>query len=351
MSQLTVGKTYTTAGIAASSPNAKLKVDVISQRWEKICARPIKEITKEPFINDARKVSIPVGSGSSTSLKTFNRIPTATQPLEEGVTPKGQGYSVDGFSISVAEYGSWIAFTNQTDVTTSYGTITTEAMRELRRSAEESKAKIVRDTLVAQGSEFFANGKTNKGSLVAGDIATIVDLFSIRTSIIRNGGRLFGNTIKVVADFEVNTNLVLYDPVVSAYMNFGNTNEMLSSGEVSNLMGIQFLFQHFGNESDVTMIEHSTSGARITPIIVYAKDSFVIAQQKGGLGIQMIYKALGSSGTDDPLNQRGTFGWYIGNFGAKVKTPRHIVIYWVSIDIDTSKQVAPATQNVFNYGN
>lgn len=339
---LDTNSTYTTGNIinnSTTSAQAVLQISRIEKQWMDICGRDLKDIMKEPFIADAKKVSIPSGSGNTTSLKSMNRIPTSTNPLEEGVTPKGQAYSFDAVSISVAEYGSFTAGTNQTDIVTSFGTLTTEIMKALKLSAEESKAKIVRDTIIAQGSEFYAGGKTSKEELAVGDIPTVVDLFTIRRLIIRNNGKLFsGNSVKVVADGEVSDILLMFDQVFAAYMEFGNTNELIKNSQVVNILGLHFVFLEYGNESDVTVNEYSeptASGAvasRISPIIIYSKKSFAIAEQKGGMGINLIFKPVGSSGTYDPLNQRWTLGWYIGNFGVKVIRPRHVYVYWAAIE-------------------
>ncbi len=121
-----------------------------------------------------------------------------------------------------------------------------------------------------------------------------------------------------------------------------------SNGEVIDIMGLHMVFLQYGYESDVTMIEHSTSGAKITPIVIYGQESFVIAEQKGGLGIKMIFKPTGSSGTFDPLNQRWTLGWYIGNFGVKVKNARHVYAYWASLDQVAGTEIAVSNVKVTN---
>ena len=44
-----------------------------------------------------------------------------------------------------------------------------------------------------------------------------------------------------------------------------------------------------------------------------------------GSGAEIIVKDSGSSGTEDPLNQRSTIGWKIPMFGAQVVIPEYIV--------------------------
>lgn len=61
--------------------------------------------------------------------------------------------------------------------------------------------------------------------------------------------------------------------------------------------------------------------------IIYGQDAFGMVKLggKGKPNIQIIVKQLGSSGTDDPLNQRGTIGWKVPFFACAVLQDDFIV--------------------------
>lgn len=64
----------------------------------------------------------------------------------------------------------------------------------------------------------------------------------------------------------------------------------------------------------------ATSGDEVHATLIYGKDAYGIVQL-GGRGtpnIQTIVKAPGSSGSDDPLNQRGTIAWKVKHFCAAI---------------------------------
>jgi N4-gp56 family major capsid protein len=71
----------------------------------------------------------------------------------------------------------------------------------------------------------------------------------------------------------------------------------------------------------------ATSGDEVHATLIYGKDAYGIVQL-GGRGtpnIQTIVKAPGSSGSDDPLNQRGTIAWQVKHFCAAILQDDFIV--------------------------
>ncbi|MEG0767198.1 MAG: N4-gp56 family major capsid protein, partial [Clostridia bacterium] len=65
----------------------------------------------------------------------------------------------------------------------------------------------------------------------------------------------------------------------------------------------------------ITPTGGGASGAKVASTLVYGKHAFGCVQLDGtGKNIQTIIKPHGSSGTEDPLNQRGTIGWKVNGF-------------------------------------
>jgi hypothetical protein len=64
----------------------------------------------------------------------------------------------------------------------------------------------------------------------------------------------------------------------------------------------------------------ATSGDEVHATLIYGKDAYGIVQLggKGTPNIQTIVKSPGSSGSDDPLNQRGTIAWKVPFFACAV---------------------------------
>ncbi len=64
----------------------------------------------------------------------------------------------------------------------------------------------------------------------------------------------------------------------------------------------------------------SSNGDEVHASIIYGQNAFGLVKLggKGKPNIQIIVKPLGSSGSDDPLNQRGTIAWKVPHFACAV---------------------------------
>lgn len=71
----------------------------------------------------------------------------------------------------------------------------------------------------------------------------------------------------------------------------------------------------------------SSNGDEVHASIIYGQDAFGMVKLggKGNPNIQIIVKPLGSSGSDDPLNQRGTIAWKVPFFACAVLQDDFIV--------------------------
>lgn len=71
----------------------------------------------------------------------------------------------------------------------------------------------------------------------------------------------------------------------------------------------------------------ASSGDEVHATIIYGQDAFGMVSLGGGgkPNIQIIVKPLGSSGSDDPLNQRGTIAWKVPFFACAVLQDDFIV--------------------------
>jgi len=64
----------------------------------------------------------------------------------------------------------------------------------------------------------------------------------------------------------------------------------------------------------------ATSGAEVHATIIYGQHAFGMVKLggKGKPNVNIIVKPLGSSGSEDPLNQRGSIGWKVPHFACAV---------------------------------
>lgn len=69
----------------------------------------------------------------------------------------------------------------------------------------------------------------------------------------------------------------------------------------------------------------TTDDSDVHGTIVYGQDFAGGISLTGGKNVKMIAKGLGSSGTDDPLDQRATLGWKIKGYNATILEDAYIV--------------------------
>lgn len=67
------------------------------------------------------------------------------------------------------------------------------------------------------------------------------------------------------------------------------------------------------------------SGATVYSTLIYGADAFGSVELAGGGNVEIIVKEAGSSGSEDPLNQRGTIAWKVKGFTSVILQDDFIV--------------------------
>lgn len=81
----------------------------------------------------------------------------------------------------------------------------------------------------------------------------------------------------------------------------------------------------YGSGDTIKPIAANSTLDEVHGTIVYGQDYAGSVSLVGGKNVSMIAKGLGSSGTEDPLNQRGTLGWKIKGYTATILEDAFIV--------------------------
>jgi N4-gp56 family major capsid protein len=305
-----------------------------------------------PFAKYAIEKTLPRNFGDTINWRRFNRLAYQTPAdvlLEEGVSPDGQTVSGSERIAVIQQYGAVMFFTDVLDLI-QLDRIRQEYTVELGYQAKEVLDRIVRDVLVAEGSVYYAGGvATTTALLAATPVVPLIDDFRKITLGMKrefvNGVR--GTQGKYVALIAPEVMFKLFDDDrTQTYMDFGNTNAMFKDGMIIDMFGIRF--EEVIDAPKVT-VEVSNVDVEVYDSIVLGEEAYAVTKLEGA-GIRVITKGLGSSGTNDPLDQRQSIGWKISGFGAAVLNPLAVVNYWsvpdsefLYGDFDTA-QTQPATQ-------
>jgi len=130
------------------------------------------------------------------------------------------------------------------------------------------------------------------------------------------------------------TGKLVYVQYSSTYKTLMCIERIYPSG-TANQTKVQFRWQPASSVTDNWTTSNTckivpTGGGNSVPVhasIIYGQDAFGMVKLggKGKPNIQIIVKPLGSSGSDDPLNQRGTIAWKVPFFACAVLQDDFIV--------------------------
>lgn len=299
------------AGATSTKPNAFYDKILLETRRQKT------------FYHDklAQKRPMPKKSGDTINFRRFGKLSANTTPLVEGVTPDGKAASLTAISASTKQYGDYMLFTDLVDVTVVDDTLKHYTL-ELGYQANETLDILTRDTLLT-GSVFRPAGKATDAALAADNKPTINDFRAIVLSMKMNhiAPALNGKYVAFVSPAVMQD--LIEDPQVQRLMQFGNTNQPIMDSEIVDIHGIKFI------EAINTKIDAGVgvAGVNVHSSVVLGKEAYGVTTIQGEGDITTIVKALGSSGTEDALNQRQSIGWKVNAFTAVLLDPLAAVRY------------------------
>ena len=240
--------------------------------------------------NDAQKSVLPHNSGTTVNWRKFNALDVSITPLSEGVTPDGKSLSVTAITGEAQEYGDFVKITNRL---AKLGI--DKAMSEAAVLCGEQAAllvdKVVLSAMKEGATNFAASGK------MTSEIVRKIVLKLKQANARRFPDGYYHAIITPAQAFELmgETNSGWIDAA-----KYGSIRKLLK-GELGELHGVRFMES---TNADMAYI--------------YGADSYGVVDMEGGAGKpSIITKDFGSSGADDPLNQRASVGW-INLFVAKV---------------------------------
>jgi N4-gp56 family major capsid protein len=239
------------------------------------------------------------------------------------VTPAGDTISGSQVTAVIAQYGNVMYFTDIIDLQ-QLDRVRQEYTVELGYQAKETMDEIVRDTLVAEGSAYFAGGASGIEDMTdKEDDRVRVDDFrrivlGMKRGFIGGNRKAGGKYVALIAP-EIMYSL-FDDPKVRDYMDFGQTNGMFNDGMIVDMFGIRF-------EEVLNAPYYDTGTVIVHDSIVIGEEAYAITKLEGQ-SLKVITKGLGSAGVEDPLDQRQSIGWKMTGFATKVLNSEAVVNYW-----------------------
>ena len=327
-----------TDGVSNASYNGQAGVTIKPDAYYDMMLLKMLRQMEFHYAKYAIQKTLPKNYGDTINWRRFKKLEVASDLglLLEGQTPTGKtGISGEAITAVIQQYGEVMYFTDLVDLQ-QLDDVRREYTIELGYIAQETLDAIVRNTLVNEGSVYFAGGKTALAELDGGEDRPKIDDFR---KIVLGFKKDFvtgvrGAAGRYIALISPEVMYALFDDQrMLQYMSFGQTNAPLMDGVAIDMFGIRF--------EEVLNAPTITVGAlTLHDSIVLADEAYAITKLAGEGNVRVITKGLGSAGVEDPLDQRQSIGYKITGFSAKVLRPESVVNYWSNPGIEGSQIVA-----------
>ena len=238
--------------------------------------------------NDAQKSVLPHNSGTTVNWRKFTALGITKTELTEGVTPDGKALAVQTVTGTAKQYGDYVTIS---DLLAKAGI--DKAMSEAALLCGEQAALKIDSVVLAAMSE----GAT-----------PVVESTEFTSAVVKKA--VLKLKQKNARRFEDG----YYHAIISPEQAYSLMNEQnsgwidaakygsikkLLKGEIGELHGVRFMESTNVPKGDDSAVA-----------FIYGADYYGVVDMEGGAGKpSIITKDFGSSGTDDPLNQRASCGW------------------------------------------
>jgi len=224
-----------------------------------------------------QKRSIPRNSGKRVEFRRYELFkPDAnTLVLQEGVTPAGQSLAQSKIEAEVKQYGAYVEVSDLLDLT-SFDPVLTESTELLGEQMGTVVEWVTRDAMCAGTNVQYANGRTNRLSLVAGDKLTVTEIRKAVRSLKKAKARMFNATgegqsrkphfvciCSPDATYDLQSDALWQD--VSKYSDV----EQIYSGEIGRLFGVVFVESTEAKvftQSVLTAVASHTAGSAVVTL-------------------------------------------------------------------------------------
>jgi N4-gp56 family major capsid protein len=269
---------------------------------------------------------LPTKSTIVAKFRRYEALALATTALVEGVTPSGNKPTITDYTATLSEYGDFIGYsgfmldTHEDPILKEYGSL---CVQQAAETVETLRWNVIK----AGSSVAYANG----GLTTVNTPINLNAQRSITAAMLRQRAHYINEVVSSSADFrtepveagfiaishpDVTNDIRNMQGFISAKQYAGQTK--LFPGEIGAVEDVRYcrsvLFTPYLGATGVyggasTTMRNTASFADVYPVIYISKDAYGIVPLKGANALSLIAHNPGSSGTGDPLNQRGTLGW------------------------------------------
>ena len=269
-----------------------------------IYSKYLIENAKPALVYDqfGQKHNIPKNGGKTIEFRKYSPLPKATTPLIEGVTPAGKALTVSTVTATVKQYGDFVPLTDMLLLTAIDNNLV-QALDLLGAQAGATLDTVTREILMGGTSVQYAEGQvTSRATLTAEHKLTVKAVrLAARFLKKQNAPKIDGGYVAIIhPDIAYD---IQDDPDWKEWNKY-TTSDKMFQGEIGKIANVRFVET---TEAKI-FAKAGASNQDVYATLVLGANAYGTTNIEGG-GLETIVKQLGSGGTEDPLNQRGTAGW------------------------------------------
>lgn len=329
-----------------SDPTSGFTKNLAPEDRNKFVVKTFLENTAPNLVFDkfAMVQPIPMNSGKTVyfnKLLDFEYDDASNYELKDGITPEGSGYQMTTVNATLKQYGNYVRYTDQFDMTNTYGLIE-QIKKALPVQAERILDNVYRDVLLSTGNWFNAGGvSTIAGNVTApsvSDIQAMITFFENR-NVPKITSALAGST--AIGTVPVDEAYVMYiHPdqrfLFEALTGFTKAKDYPSgnsrmAGEVGTISNMKVIAtskcKKIASGTAITLPSGNagTTTETVYQNIVLGKDAYGIVPLAGQRTAQVLINPFKASDSD-PLAQRATIAWKVMTT-AIILDPQRVIIY------------------------
>lgn len=254
------------------------------------------------FLKYGQKRPMPKNEGDTVNFRRFNSLTVPAASLTEGVTPDGTTLSVTAVTATVAQEGNWVRVSDKISMV-GIDPVVTETSALMGENAAQTLETRCAAVIFAGTNQQYAGGASSAAGIAAGKVMNSDEVKkAVRTLRKNNAKPAEGEYYIGFCDPEVAYDLqndTLWQDI-SKY----NGAENIMKGEIGRIHGVRFILTTMC-PTDAT----TNSNGTLHKTLIVGKDAYGVVDVNGSSKPEIIVKPVGSAGTEDPLNQRGSVGW------------------------------------------
>ena len=281
----------------------------------------------------AQKKVLPQKNTDTIKFRRYNALPESTTPITEGVTPTGFQATTTEITATVQMYGGHITYTDVVSLINP-DPVLTQLSTELADQAGRSLDTVHRDVFVAGTNVYYAGSYAANSIDTRGEeytATTAADFDKVRVIMEANYAETIAAAMRAgsgqgtmpgpacyfaICSHELHNDLMDMTGFLPAYQYpqasaYESEIGMLPSANIRFLTTQKAkIWTDSGGTTGAGTTYRSTSGSNVDvySILVFGKNATGIVDLSGK-SMETIIKPLGSSGSADPHNQRGSIAW------------------------------------------